>query len=96
MAQTWQDILDTPLKPGEHLLAVMQPYGSPDAGDQKITWDSTKPDEVAQTRETYDKWKKKGYVAYSVEPGGRKGTVLDKFDPDAECIIFALPLRGGC
>jgi hypothetical protein len=64
-------------------------------GDTKLIWDSNNPDEVANAQETFDKLKKKGFIAYSVEKGGGKGKVLAKFDPQAEKIIMTPAMAGG-
>ena len=64
-------------------------------GDTKIIWDSSKEDEVSTARDTFDKLRKKGYAAYSVDRKGEKGTVLREFDPNAEKIILAPPTVGG-
>jgi hypothetical protein len=65
-------------------------------GDTKITWDADSKDEVDAARATFDKLKKKGYLAYRVV--GRdetKGEVIREFDPDAERIILSPPMVGG-
>jgi hypothetical protein len=65
-------------------------------GDTKLIWDSDKPEEVDAAREMFNKLKKKGYAAYSVEgKHGEKGTVLKEFDPDAERIIMCPMVAGG-
>jgi hypothetical protein len=65
------------------------------SGDTKIIWDSSKPDEVDTARQTFDRLRKKGYMAYSVKKGGDKGEVIREFDPDAEKIILAPQMVGG-
>jgi len=64
-------------------------------GDTKIIWDTDKPDEVENARETFNKLRKKGYAAYSVNRKGDKGEVLREFDPEAEKLILAPPTVGG-
>lgn len=64
-------------------------------GDTKTIWDKSNPDEVAVARETFDKLKKKMYIAYSVGKDGEKGKVINEFDPDAEKLIMSPPLVGG-
>lgn len=64
-------------------------------GDTKIIWDPEKPDEVEHARETFNKLKKKGYLAYSVNRKGDKGEVLREFDPEAEKMILAPQTVGG-
>src|SRR5439155_24523353 len=96
--QTVQDILDTPLGESQSVMAIMIPYDDPQytAGDYKVVWDRTKPDEVQAARDQFASWKKKGYMAYSVTGAkAEKGTVLREFDPEAQSIIFAPALQGG-
>jgi hypothetical protein len=64
-------------------------------GDAKVIWDSTKPDEVAAAKDTYDSLKKKGYMAYAVKKNGDKGELIHEFDQEAEKIILAPRMVGG-
>lgn len=64
-------------------------------GDFRVTWDSEKPAEVAHARETFDKFKGQGYLAYKVEKGGARGEVLKSFDASAERLIMAPRMMGG-
>ena len=64
-------------------------------GDTKLIWDSNNRDEVSVAQETFDKLKKKGFIAYSVMKGGDKGQVLTKFDPNVEKIIMSPAMAGG-
>ena len=64
-------------------------------GDTKMVWDADKEDEVEAAENTFNDLQEKGYYAYKVKKGGDKGKVIRKFDPDAEKIIMALPMRGG-
>lgn len=65
-------------------------------GDTKILWDKNNPDEVENARRTFDDLKKKGFIAYSVSGGdGAKGEIIREFDPEAERLIMAPPMRGG-
>lgn len=76
---------------GRHAMAVMGTEG-----DTKTIWDKNKPDEVEAARETFNKLTKKGYTAYLVTgKDGEKGEVMKTFDPNAERMILALPMRGG-
>lgn len=63
----------------QHEMAILD-----HTGDTKIIWDSDKPEEVDHARETFNRFKKKGYLAYSVDKKGEKGTVLREFDPNVE------------
>ena len=64
-------------------------------GDTKLIWDPTKQVEVDVAKETFDKLKKKGYIAYAVKESGAKGVVVHTFDPQAEKIILAPAMSGG-
>lgn len=80
-----------PLEPGKHLLAIMD-----HTGDTKIIWDKNQPDEVDNARETFNRLKKKGYLAFKVEgKDGTKGEVVREFDPNAERMILSPPVVGG-
>lgn len=64
-------------------------------GDTKIVWDSDRPVEVEEARATFDRLRKKGYMAYKVDKKGEKGEVIREFDPDAEKLILAPQTVGG-
>lgn len=64
-------------------------------GDLKINWDTANADEVAAAREQFDKLKKKGFLAYTVNKKGDKGEVIAEFDPNAALLIMAPAMRGG-
>jgi len=66
-----------------------------DAGDFKITWDPDNEDECDTAQAAFDKAKKKGMSAFSVDKKGKKGKKISAFDPDAEAIIMAPALVGG-
>jgi len=66
------------------------------SGDTKIIWDSEKPVEVENAKETFNRFKKKGYLAFKVVgKEGTKSEQLREFDSDAERIIFSPPIVGG-
>lgn len=71
-------------------LAVMGPQG-----DLKTMWDSDNADEVEIARKQFTDLKKKGYLAFKVKKDGDKGEMTDTFDPLAEKLIMAPPVRGG-
>ena len=64
-------------------------------GDTKIIWDVENLPEVEAAEAVFDQLKEKGYYAYSVKKDGDKGIIIREFNPDAEKIIMALPMRGG-
>jgi hypothetical protein len=66
------------------------------AGDLRLIWDRTKPDEVAAARAAFDSLKAKRYLAYRVgEKEGEKGAMVRDFDPAVERLIMSPPLVGG-
>lgn len=65
-------------------------------GDTRLIWDSANADEVAAARRMFDDLRAKHYTAYKAEgKDGRKGEVINKFDPDAERIIMVPRQVGG-
>lgn len=64
-------------------------------GDTKIVWDSDSQAEKDHARDTFDRFKAKGYMAYKVDRKGEKGEVMRTFDPDAEKMILAPATVGG-
>lgn len=64
-------------------------------GDTKIIWDSDNQDEVANARRTFKDLKAKRYLSYRVGEGGKKGSLISEFDPEAEKMILTPPLAGG-
>ncbi len=64
-------------------------------GDTKLIWDPDNEVETASAKRTFDDLHGKGFLAYTVEKGGKKGSVIRDFDPDAEKIILAPPMAGG-
>jgi hypothetical protein len=64
-------------------------------GDTKMQWSPDNPDEVQVAKNTFDKLKKKGYLAYTVRNDGEKGEVIREFDKTAGRIIMAPQLVGG-
>jgi hypothetical protein len=71
-------------------LCVMGPVG-----DTKLIWNPNNTDEVDNARRSFDDLRKKGYLAYRVSADGSKGEVMTAFDPHAEKVILAPPMRGG-
>lgn len=83
--------LDVELKDGQSLIARLD-----HTGDTKIIWDRSNPTEIAIARAAFEKGRADGFMAYKVTgENGLKGEVMAKFDPQAERIILAPPLRGG-
>lgn len=64
-------------------------------GDTKTIWDPDNPDEVEVARSTFQKLKKKGYLAYRVNKDGGKASAMAEFDPTAGKIIMSPPMAGG-
>lgn len=88
---TPKDILETELGPTQSVMAVMN-----EQGDKKTIWDRLNAIEVEAARKEFKFFKDSGYMAYKVEgKEGRRGEILHEFDPQAERVIFAPPMRGG-
>jgi hypothetical protein len=64
-------------------------------GDTKTIWDADNADEVEVARETFNKLKRKGYLAYRVKENGKKGEIITEFDPSAQKLIMSPPMAGG-
>lgn len=88
--QTPADVLAVELRPDQGVMAVMNA-----TGDKKTIWSRNDAVEVEAARLEFDHFRSKGYMAYKVEGEGRRGEVINKFDPTAERIIFAPPMKGG-
>lgn len=65
------------------------------AGDTHLMWDANNDDEVGAMRATFDKLRKKGYLAFAVKAKGEKGKQVTEFDPTAAKLIMAPPMQGG-
>jgi hypothetical protein len=66
-----------------------------ETGDSRIQWNKNDPDQVAAAQARFAELKTRGYLAYRVDPSGRQGEVIDKFDPAAERIILHQRMIGG-
>lgn len=66
-------------------------------GDTRYMWDPNNADEVALAKEAFDSAKKKGMLAYAVDPtsGEKSGEVIREFDPARGKIIMTKQLVGG-
>jgi hypothetical protein len=64
-------------------------------GDQKVIWDPSNDDQTEVAEMTFDKLKKKKYLAFSVDKKGDKKKEIKKFDPKAGAIIMTPPIAGG-
>jgi hypothetical protein len=65
-------------------------------GDTKLIWDAENADEVENAKETFDRLKKKGYMAFEVTgKDGEKGKVMKTFNPKAERVIITPALEAG-
>jgi len=65
-------------------------------GDWKLLWDPNDKTETRAAEEAFNNLRKKGYLAFKAAKNWKKeGTQIRKFDPKAERILMAPPLRGG-
>jgi hypothetical protein len=65
------------------------------SGDIKLEWDGDKKAEVTVAEKAFNDNVGKGFLAYRVYDGGKKGEQLKKFDATAEKIIMVPPVTGG-
>lgn len=65
------------------------------SGDTRMQWDPNNPEEVAKAQARFNELVKQGYLAYSVNKKGDRGTVMASFDPTAERIILHAAMVGG-
>lgn len=65
-------------------------------GDVKVTWDKTNAKDVVAARKVFDELRGKGYLAFKIGADEKQDVQLTAFDPDAEKIILAPPMQGGC
>lgn len=64
-------------------------------GDTETPWDKTNPASVETAERMFADLMAKKHIAHKPSGDGSPGTLLKKFDPDAEEIIFNPPLQGG-
>lgn len=66
-------------------------------GDTRIMWDPAVRDEVDTAKAAFNAAKKKGMLAYAVDPdsGGRTGEVIRAFDETQGKIIMVRQTQGG-
>lgn len=66
------------------------------SGDRKQMWDPNQADEVDDARRSFSNLRKKGFLAYKVNPkDGSKGEQITEFDPAMGAVIFTPPMVGG-
>jgi len=83
--------IETEVPAGKRVMAILDR-----TGDTKLIWDCESKDEVDNARETFNRLRKKGYLAYKVVgKEGNKGEQIHEFDPDAERIILSPAMKGG-
>ncbi len=82
--------MTAPVEPGTHVMAVMGV-----TGDVRVMWNPDNAAEVAAAKKTFDDLRRKGHAAFAVKANGDKGSQITEFDPEAEKIILAPPMRGG-
>ena len=65
------------------------------SGDQKVIWDPENDDEVEVAEMTFDKLKKKGFKAFSVDKKGEPNKEIKKFNPNSGKLIMIPHIAGG-
>jgi hypothetical protein len=69
---------------------------TPKHGDMRVMWDRNNGEETAAARQTFDRMRAEGHVAYrAVGKKGDQGEVMTTFDPAAERIIMVKQNQGG-
>lgn len=76
----------------QHTLHVMD-----QTGDTRTTWDPANEAEVEAVRKLFKRLKKRGYLAYTVDPSGSKGEVVqgDELPVEAAAVIMSPQMQGG-
>lgn len=64
-------------------------------GDTRTIWNPDNEDETAAAKATFDRLKKKGYLAYRVDKSGDKAEAMSEFDPRAGKVILCPAVVGG-
>lgn len=85
-----QESHEWPQEPNHIAMAVL---GS--QGDVKRIWDRSNPDEVQDARESFDRLKDRGFLAFRVNKDGTQGEQMDTFEPNAERMILVPQMQGG-
>jgi hypothetical protein len=67
-----------------------------EAGDLKVIWDKSVPEEVKVASDQFKALLKKGYNAFKVKKDGEKGGKIEDFDEDIEMMILTPAARKGC
>lgn len=75
-------------EPGE--LSIMDK----EAGDLKVMWNRSNPEEVAIAKSQFDAARAKGMLTYKLGRDDQRGEVINTFDPAAERIV-AIPRQVG-
>lgn len=87
----YKNAIETELEPGQSVIARLD-----QTGDTKVFWNRGNQTETAIAKAAFTQAKADGFMAYKVTGAdGMKGEVMAEFDPAAERIILAPPLRGG-
>lgn len=76
-------LVPPPKRPGLSVMRVLT-----DNGDDRLTWDRSKPTEIKDAIKKFKDFLSKGYKAFAVMANGQKGHRLDDFDPLMEEIIM--------
>lgn len=64
-------------------------------GDTKVIWSSANQEEVDAAKATFDRLKKKGFLAFRAKASGEKGEQIHEFDRTAEMLIMIPPMAAG-
>ena len=75
-------------------MGVMQIMSAKD-GHKNEVWDPNIKAEVATAKDTVDKLRNKGYIAFKVDKSGEKAEIMKDFDPLAGKMIMSPAPAGG-
>lgn len=65
------------------------------AGDTKITWNRGNQAEVDAAQSTFEDLVGKGFAAFAVTAGDKRGERVTTFSPDAQSLVLVPPMQGG-
>lgn len=87
------ELLSHDVSPGRNVMSYM----TPEDGDVEVSWAPGNDDEIGAARETFDRLRRRGYLAYKTSGSGSRKSrdQIREFDPAAGRIVMVPPLAGG-
>lgn len=65
------------------------------SGDLTVKWNPQNPWETEDAKQEFYRLKKEGYLSFKLDKDGKKGEMINDFDPFAERLVMSPPVRGG-